>query len=153
MKNGSTSQLQLQVTSGLYGFLPLNRLYQLRAVVERTHRVEDLRHPVIGKHGNLVNVAELPVALASEARPHVRDENLGALEEADGTLAALEGELVAEAGEVTREDVDEARGGALGRPHEVFYATVIFLDRRVSARVVIVVMKGGWVRIYACRGG
>lgn len=54
------------------------------------------------------------MALAPEAGPQVGDEDLGALEEADGPPAALVAVLVAEAGKVPREEVDQAGGGAPG---------------------------------------
>ena len=91
--------------------LPDVRL-QRRTVLEAAERVEHLRDPVVGEHGDLVDVVEVAGALAVEAGPEVGDEDLGALVQADG--GGFVGVAVVEAGEVVDEEVDEGGGGSFG---------------------------------------
>lgn len=91
--------------------LPDVRL-QRRAVLQAAERVEHLRDAVVGEHGDVVDVVEAAGAVAVEAGPEVRDEDLRALVKADGV--AIVAVTVVEAGEVVDEEVDEGGGGVLG---------------------------------------
>lgn len=109
-----TSQLQLPLAPTRDRRLLLDGRAQRGAVRDAAQGGQDLGDPVVGKHGDLVNVPEGAVARPLEAGPQVGDEDLGALEEADGPPAALVAVLVAEAGKVPGEEVDQAGGGAPG---------------------------------------
>lgn len=103
-------QLDLPRVTAVDGLpLPDVRL-QRRTVLEAAERVEHLRDPVVGEHGDLVDVVEAAGALAVEAGPEVGDEDLRALVQADGV--AFVGVAVVEAGEVVDEEVDEGGGGS-----------------------------------------
>jgi hypothetical protein len=103
-----TSQLNLPRTPALDDLVLRDRRRHRRAAVQRTQGYQHLGHPVVGKHGDLVDVAERPVGLALEARPQVGDEDLGALEEPDRLAGAFKPVLVPEAVKVTGEEVDQA---------------------------------------------
>lgn len=64
------------------------------------------------KHGDLVNVTELPEVLAIEASPQIRYEDLSSLVEA--YPSAVEDDLISETGKVFREQVDQPCGGIVG---------------------------------------
>lgn len=105
-------QLDLPRVAAVDGLPPPDVGLQRRAVLQAAERVEHLRDPVVGEHGDLVDVVEVAGALAVEAGPEVGDEDLRALVQADG--GAFVGVAVVEAGEVVDEEVDEGGGGAFG---------------------------------------
>ena len=101
-----TSQLHLPAAATLEDFLAVDRRLEGGAVKYAAQTVQHLRQPVVREHGDLVDIPEGAVALAVEARPQVGNEDLGPLEEADGSLVAAEHVFVTEAAEVARQDVD-----------------------------------------------
>lgn len=109
-----TSQLHLPTGPALQEPFVLDGGTQGWAAVQGAHGDEDLGHAVVGKHGDLVNVAELAPRLALEAGPEVGDEDLGAFEEADGLGSPIEVVLVAEARKVAGQQVDETGRAGVG---------------------------------------
>lgn len=79
-------------------FLP-NRTLEGRTVPQASQRVQDLGYSVVRKHGDLVDVVELPQTFAFECGPEVCDADLSALEEPDA-VAVLVPYYVVEAREV-----------------------------------------------------
>lgn len=124
-----TSQLHFPLAPTPNNGLFLNRRAQRRTVRDAAQGTQDLRDPVVGKHGDFVNVPERTKTLTLEASPQIGNEDLGPLEETDGflSLAALKGELVAEAGKILCEQVDEPGGGAFGSGYAVGEAAGVFL--------------------------
>lgn len=66
--------------------------------------MKHLGDSVVREHGDLIDVMEIAKALAFEAGPEVRNEDLGALVETDG--GAFELVTVVQAGEVVDNEVD-----------------------------------------------
>jgi len=58
-------------------------LEQLGRVLETVEMVQGLRHSVIRKHGDLVNVFKMAIVLVLETGPEIRHENLRTLEDLD----------------------------------------------------------------------
>lgn len=56
-----TSQLHLPVASSLEHLLVTDGRHDCGTTVKRPQSNEDLRYPVVGEHGDLVDVAELAV--------------------------------------------------------------------------------------------
>lgn len=122
-----TSKLHFKTAPALNHLLVVDQSMQRRAVAYASQRGQNLRHAVVRKHGNLVDVLELAPGLAVEARPQVRDKDLGPLEYADGLLAAVELVLVPEADKVAGQGVDQPRRRVLARGDQVRDATRVFL--------------------------
>lgn len=123
-----TSDLQFIATAALNNLLTPYHDLQGRAVPDAAQARQYLRDAVIGEHGDLVDVVELPVAVAVEARPQVRHENLRPFEEANGLAPPCKRELVPEAGEVAREQVHQPRCGPVGRLYAVREAALVLLQ-------------------------
>lgn len=123
-----TSDLQFIVTPALNNLPTPYHDLQGRAVPDAAQARQYLRDAVIGEHGDLVDVVELPVAVAVEARPQVRHENLRPFEEANGLAPPCKRELVPEAGEVAREQVHQPRCGPVGRLYAVREAALVLLQ-------------------------
>lgn len=126
-----TSQLHLPATPALDDLLFLYGRGQRRAVGEAAHSAQYLRDPVVRKHGDLIDVPERPEPFSLEARPQVGDQDLRSLEETNGFPAPLPMELVPEAREILGQQVDEPRGGAVGRLYAVGEAACVFLPGAV----------------------
>lgn len=99
----------------------------LRTNVQCAEGREDLRHAIVGKHCNLVNVTELAIGLALEASPYVGHEDLSALHDANGVASALKGVLVSEAVKISGKQVDELGRGAVGCGNEFDNRAIVFL--------------------------
>ena len=110
--DAASAQLDLPRVAALDDLLPADVRLQRGTVLQAAERVEHLRDPVVGEHGDPVDVVEAAEAVALEAGPEVRDEDLRALVEADG--GAAEGVAVVEAGEVVGDEVDEGGGRPVG---------------------------------------
>ena len=123
-----TSDLQFIATAALNNLLTPYHDLQGRAVPDAAQARQYLRDAVIGEHGDLVDVVELPVAVAVEAGPQVRHENLRPFEEANGLAPPCKRELVPEAGEVAREQVHQPRCGPVGRLYAVREAALVLLQ-------------------------
>ena len=88
--DAASSQLDLPRVTAIDQFLPPDVRLQRRAVLEAAEGVENLGDAVVCEHCDLIDVVEGAVALALEAGPEVRDEDLGALVEADdGVLVGV----------------------------------------------------------------
>lgn len=62
-----------------------------------------MRHTVVGKHGDLVDIPEFPIPLTLKAGPEISDQDLCPFEDADGFPPPVKDMLVAEAAEVSSE--------------------------------------------------
>lgn len=123
--------MQLPGASALYHLLVRDGSSNRRTAVQRAQSHEDLGDAVVGKHSDLVNVAELAVGLAVEAGPEVGDEDLSPLHEANH-LAVLEAVLVTETVKVLGQKVDETCCGTIGSVDELWNGATIILGRMLE---------------------
>lgn len=107
--NTASTQLNLPRRAALNLLFLTDGKIQLRTIHQAAKAGQDLRHAVVGKHGDLVNVSELAVAGAFEAGPEIGDEDLGSFQESNA-FSSLETCFVVEAGESAGEEIHE-RGG------------------------------------------
>lgn len=121
-----TSNLNLPGMPMINQLLTLYCLLQSRTIPKTSQRLQQLRDTIISEDSQFIDVVELAIVLAIKARPHVCDEDLGTLEDADG-FAVLEFDDVVEAGEVGSEEVDERSSGTIGTGNAVYEAAVVFL--------------------------
>ena len=112
--DAAAAQLDLPRVPALNHFFLPDVGLQRRTVQEAAERVEDLRDPVVGEHGDLIDVVEGAEAGALEAGPEVRHEDLGAFVEPDGGGGVFVAVAVIEAGEAVDDEVDERGGGSFG---------------------------------------
>lgn len=77
------------------------------------------------KHGDFVNVMELPKVFAVEAGPQVSNQNLSPLVQSHPS--AMEDRFISETGEVLCKQVHESCGGFVNTVNAVGEATTEFL--------------------------
>ena len=116
-----------------------------RAVLEAAEGVEHLGDPIVGEHCDLIDVVEEADALAFEAGPEVRHEDLCALVETD--RGAFELVTIVEAGEVVDDEIDESGSGSFGLLNAGGKGSVEMVSQDISSlpkAVNPVPQKGHW---------
>ncbi len=100
---------------------------------QASQAIQDLRHPVVCKHGDLVNIMELSIVRAVKAGPKVGREDLGSLHESYA-FAILEWELIPEAGEVLREKIDQCGSRVVSCSNAVRKIALVLLQEARSEK-------------------
>lgn len=97
--------------------------------------MQHLRHTIISKHGDVIDIVELAVTFAVEGCPDIGDENLWTLH--DAYVSAFELRTVIEADEVMGQEIDKhtrAMAGSLDEFRHAALETLPLLDWFISSR-------------------
>mmetsp|Transcript_14124 Transcript_14124/g.30639 ORF Transcript_14124/g.30639 Transcript_14124/m.30639 type:complete len:291 (-) Transcript_14124:13-885(-) len=111
------SDLHLLLGTGWNLLLRLNLGFEVGCVLHNAHYMEHYRHPVVGKHGELVNVVKGPQSSSLEGPVHITHKDLCPLVQ-EHLTAAVHG-MVPEPGEVAGHQLHEGHCGLVGCSHQV----------------------------------
>jgi hypothetical protein len=98
------------------------------AVPQTSQGVENLRHSIVSKHSDLIDIIELSKSFSIEGCPEISDTYLGPLEKPH-TLSALKRHNVIKARKILGQNVDKSGCGMVGRFNAVYEAALVFLLR------------------------